>query len=166
MRDLLDQGCAWLQNTPFSLTIETVPWIIPALQTIHILAIALVISSVFLLHLRLLGITGGEQLPSAVARRFLPFIWWPLPVLLVTGGLLISAEPARSLENPSFAIKMILLTFALAVTALYQRKLTANADYWEATAARRLAAKAIAGSSLLLWTGIVLAGRWIAYTQP
>jgi hypothetical protein len=162
----LDQFCAWLQNTPFSLTIASIAWIIPALQTIHILAIALVISSAFLLHLRLLGLAGGSQSSAAVARRFLPFIWWPLPVLLVTGALLISAEPARSLENPSFILKMALLLTAIGVTLLYQRKLVAAPDYWEATGARRAAVKLIAVFSLALWIGIVLAGRWIAYTQP
>lgn len=162
----LDQFCTWLQNTPFSLMIASIAWIIPALQTIHILSIALVISSAFLLHLRLLGLAGGAQPPAAVARRFLPFIWGPLPVLLVTGAVLISAEPARSLENPSFILKMALLLTAIGVTLLYQWKLAAAPDYWEATGTRRVAVKLIAVLSLALWTGIVLAGRWIAYTQP
>jgi hypothetical protein len=166
MFQLIDQFCKWLQETPFSVAIASAPWIIPFLQTIHILAIALVISAVFLLHLRLLGIIKGEQSPAAVAQRFLPFIWGPLPVLLVTGAILIIAEPARSLENPSFGIKMLLLASGLAVTLIYQRKLAAGPDYWQATGARRFSIKIIALLSLALWSGIVLAGRWIAYTQP
>ncbi|MGB8841225.1 MAG: DUF6644 family protein [Aliidongia sp.] len=161
----LDAFCTWLQNTPFSQTIAATAWLIPLLQTIHILAIASVISSAFLLHLRLAGLTRGEEGAEAMAHRFLPFIWGALPVLLVTGAVLIAAEPARSLENPSFALKMLLLLGAIGVTVFYQRGL-ARPGYWRVTAPRRAAARLIAFMSLALWTGIVVAGRWIAYTQP
>ncbi|MEA2756415.1 MAG: hypothetical protein QOJ54_2704 [Aliidongia sp.] len=161
----LDAFCTWLQNTPFSQAIATTAWLIPVLQTVHILAIASAISSAFLLHLRLAGLTRGEENPDAMARRFLPFIWGALPVLLVTGGVLIVAEPARSLENPSFALKMLLLLGAVGLTAFYQRRL-ATPGYWRASAPRRVAGKLVAFLSLALWSGIVLAGRWIAYTQP
>jgi uncharacterized membrane protein SirB2 len=120
------------------------------LQIIHILAISSVISSVFLLNLRLIGIWGGDEAPDAASRRLLPFIWWPLPILLVTGALLITAEPARSLENPSFALKMALLAAAIGLTLLSQR----------------LYARTPQPASIAVWVGIVLAGRWIAYTQP
>jgi uncharacterized membrane protein SirB2 len=162
----LDRFCSWLQNTPFSLTISSNAWIIPTLQTIHILSIALVISSVFLLYLQLAGLIRGGQTTAQAAHRFLPFIWGPLPVLLITGVLLISAEPARSLQNPSFMLKMVLLPIAIGVTLLFQRKLNRAPDYWDATAVHRATVKLIAVASLALWAGIVFAGRWIAYTQP
>jgi hypothetical protein len=161
----LDAFCTWLQNTPFSKAIAATAWLIPVLQTIHILAIASVISSAFLLHLRLAGLTRGEEGAEAMARRFLPFIWGALPVLLLTGAALIAAEPARSLENPSFALKMLLLLGAVGLTLLYQRGL-ATPGGWRVSAPRRAAAKLVAFLSLALWSGIVLAGRWIAYTQP
>jgi len=162
----LDGFCKWLQSTSLSLAISDHFWAIPLLQTIHILAIALVISSVFLINLRLAGVTGGDQPIDDVARRFLPFIWWPLPVLLVTGALLISAEPARSLENPSFAIKMSLVLAAIVLTIFCHRKLVARPRYWQTTLRGRMAARLIAFTAIAVWTGIVFAGRWIAYTQP
>jgi hypothetical protein len=154
---MLDSFCHWLQATPLSLLISTHFWIIPALQTVHILAIASVISSVFMIDLRLLGLVRGEQPASEFAAGFLPFIWWPLPILAVTGASLIAAEPARSLENPSFGIKMALLLGAVVVTLVYQRHAESVGRVW------RLGFGLV---SLTLWTGIVLAGRWIAYTQP
>ena len=38
----LDDFCVWLEQTPLSQTIQITGWIVPALQTIHILAIAAV----------------------------------------------------------------------------------------------------------------------------
>jgi uncharacterized membrane protein SirB2 len=133
---------------------------------IHILAISSVVSSVFVLDLRLIGLWRGEEAPAALARRLLPFIWWPLPILLVTGALLITAEPARSLENPSFAIKMSLLAAAIVLTLFYQNRYVNKPAAANAEGARGIAARGIGLASIALWAGIVLAGRWIAYTQP
>jgi len=138
-------------------------WIVPAVQTVHILAIAAVMSSVLMLNLRLLGITGRDQPLAGVSARFRPVIWWTLPVLLVSGATLIVGEPVRSLENAFFQIKMVLLLSVIIITLGYQVPLNKDAGYWDATGTRRGTIKLIAIFSLLLWIGIVCAGRWIAY---
>ena len=138
-------------------------WIVPTVQTVHILAIAAVMSSMLMLNLRLLGITGRDQPLAGVSARFRPVIWWTLPILLVSGSMLIVGEPVRSLENAFFQIKMLLLITVIIVTLGYQAPLNKDAGFWEATNTRRGAIKLIAVFSLLLWVGIVCAGRWIAY---
>ncbi len=138
-------------------------WIVPAVQTIHILAIAAVMSSMLMLNLRLLGITGRDQPLARVSARFRPVIWWTLPILLVSGSMLIVGEPVRSLENAFFQLKMVLLLTVIIVTLGYQAPLRKDAGYWDATSGRRGAIKVVALFSLLLWVGIVCAGRWIAY---
>jgi hypothetical protein len=155
--------CQWLSETPLSLTIQNVSWIIPSVQTIHIACIAIVISSVFLMDLRLLNIAGRGQPTAAYAARFLPWIWYTLPVLLVSGSILIIGEPSRSLENPAFQLKMCLLVGAMIATAILHRPIGKEPAYWELTAGHRTTAKVIAVISLALWVGIVFAGRWIAY---
>ncbi len=157
--------CEWLSNTPLSLLIQNVSWIIPTVQSIHILCIAIVISSVFMLDLRLLKVIGRGQPTAAYANRFLPWIWITLPVLLVTGSILIIAEPARSLENPSFQLKMSVLILAMITTFVFQRPLARDPAFWEESPGREVTAKAIALLSLVLWIVIVFAGRWIAYTN-
>ncbi len=157
--------CEWLGDTDLSVGIQAVTWIIPTVQTIHILAIAVVMSSVAMVDLRLLGLVGRSEPVAAVAARFLPWIWCALPVLLVTGSILVIGEPARSLENPAFQAKMALLIVAMIATFLFQRPMGREIAYWELTANRRNAARAIAVLSLSLWVSIVFAGRWIAYMQ-
>ena len=161
----LDGFCNWLGATSTSQTLQTVGWIIPAVQTVHILAVAAVVSSALILDLRLLGLRGIDQPLAAVARRFLPFIWWPLPVLLVSGALLITAEPARSLENPVFILKMGLLLAAASVTLACQLPLRRNPGFWDLSVARKRTVRLIAVASMPLWVAVIFAGRWIAYVQ-
>lgn len=161
----LEAFCTRLAATPISQFIQATEWIIPTVQTVHILAVGAVMSSVLMIDLRLAGFGDRGQTVAAVARRYLPYIWWPLPVLLATGSILIIAEPARALQNPVFAIKMALLAAAAGVTLASQIPLSRDAGYWDATAARRRAARLIASASLPLWIAIVFAGRWIAYVQ-
>ena len=157
--------CNWLAATPLSQSIQTIDWIIPAVQTIHILAVAAVISSALMIDLRLLGIGWQGQSVAVIARRFLPFVWWPLPILATTGAVLIVAEPARALQNPVFYLKMGLLVVAAAVTRACQIPLRFDAAFWELSRRRRQVARLIAVASLPLWVGIIFAGRWIAYVQ-
>jgi hypothetical protein len=159
----LDQLCAWLERTPMNETIQTVHWIVPTVQTVHILAIAAVMSSMLMINLRLIGVIGRDQPLKTYSARFLPVIWWALPVLLVTGIVMIVGEPVRSLENWVFQLKMLLVIAAIAITLLYQAPLKREPSFWTLTATRRAASVALALVSLTVWVGIVFAGRWIAY---
>jgi len=161
----LDSFCNWLAATSVSQVLQTVGWIIPAVQTVHILAVGAVVTSAVMIDLRLLGIRGKDQSVAAVARRFLPFIWWALPVLLATGAVLIIAEPARALENPVFILKMGLLLAAVGITLTCHIPLRRDEAFWELSAARKRAARLIAAASIPLWVAIICAGRWIAYVQ-
>ena len=161
----MDAICEWLAATPLSQTIAGVGWIIPAVQTAHILAVATVLTSVLMIDRRLIQAGGRDPSMAWVARRFLPFVWWPLPVLLLTGLTLIVGEPARTLKNPEFFLKMGLLLAALLVTLACQLPMRRDPDFWHRRSARRWAARLLAIASLLLFAGIAIAGRWIAYTQ-
>jgi hypothetical protein len=157
--------CEALANTPLSQFVQNTEWIIPLTQTIHILAIAVVIGSVGLIDLRLLGLAGRSQSVSSMARRLLPTVWVSLAVLFCSGSVLIIGEPQRSLANPAFQLKMLMLLLVATMTAFLQGSLRRDVAFWELSPGRRLAAKLTAIVSLLLWVGIVFAGRWIAYIE-
>jgi hypothetical protein len=155
----------WLAATPLSSAIQTTGWIIPALQTVHILGVAVIFSSAVLVDLRLWRVLQRDVPLADVARRFLPVIWPVLLILLVTGSLLITGEPRRSLLNTTFYFKMAMLAFAIVLTVALQWSLAAAPQFWEKNPARRAAAKFAATVSILVWCSILFAGRWIAYTQ-
>jgi hypothetical protein len=167
--------CSWLQQSPFSQILQNVEWIVPAVQTVHILCIGAVISAALALALRQFGLLAADQPLTRVAAQFLRVIWLALPILLVTGALLIAAEPRRSLASPAFQLKMALLVCVAGLLLLYQSRIgrLARSSTGAATGAAGAAAiaatfragKAITVGALLLWVGIIFAGRWIAYAS-
>ena len=155
----------WLAATSLSSTIQTAGWLIPALQTIHILAIAVVFSSAMLVNLRVFRVLQRDVALPDVARRFLPAIWPVLVILLITGSLLIVGEPRRSLLNATFYLKMALLALAVVLTVGLQWSLAAAPQFWDKRLGARVALRLAATLSILAWCGVIFAGRWIAYTQ-
>lgn len=148
----------WLAQTPFSLFLQETLWIVPALQSAHILGMALIFTYGLMFNLRLAG--GGDIVRSA--KRINAVLWPVFSVMVATGVLLIVAEPARELLNLMFWIKMGLLAAALALTAYSAGKAETSARYWR-EAGRRTSARVIGLATALLLAGIVFCGRWIAY---
>jgi len=161
----LSELSKWLAATPLSHTIQTTSWIIPTIQIIHILGVAVLFSSAVLVDLRIWRLLERDIPLAHVARRFLPPIWPVLLILLVTGSLLIVGEPRRSLLNSTFYLKMALLAVAIMLTAGLQRSISSSPNSWDKDRGRQLAARFAATASIAVWCGILFAGRWIAYTQ-
>ena len=134
-------------------------------QSVHILAIAIVMSSVVVVDLRLMGLMGHSQSITGMTRRFIPWVWWALAALLLSGVVLITAEPRRDLLNPVFQAKMVLVVVAIAVTVVFQETVRRNVEFWDLSPSRRTGAWVTAVASLLVWTAIVGCGRWIAYVE-
>jgi len=151
----------WLSATPLSIAIQKYEWLTPLLQTIHILAIAMVLSSAFMIGLRALGIMASQSI-AAVAHRFVPWIWTGLALLACSGIVLIIGEPQRALVNPAFQIKMLLVLVAGALTYGFQFSLRTVGEQRKIG----LMTMGFAAGFFLLWCAIAFAGRLIAYTQP
>ena len=135
-------------------------WFVPTVQTVHILSIGVVMTSVGMLAGKLVGITGRHQTLAALVSSIMPWVWWALAVLLATGLLLTVTEPSRELLNAAFRAKMLMVLAMAGILRLVQVRLRQDPDYW---GRRRAAAGGLGAASLLLAVTIIVAGRWIAY---
>jgi uncharacterized protein DUF6644 len=161
----LDAFCERLSESAVSQTIQTTEWLIPTVQTVHILSVAAVVTSILLINLRFIGLRDRAQPLSLVMARHLPVVWLGLPILLATGSVLIIAEPSRSLQNPVFILKMVLLVAAAGITLACQIPMRRDGQFWDRSLSRRRLGGLIACLSMPIWVAIVFAGRWIAYVQ-
>jgi len=156
----LQQFSDWLSSTGLSQAMQLSTWAIPAIQTVHILALALLFTAALIVALRFWGKGLAVEPLHLLARRFIRTIWLLLVVLAVTGILLITAEPFRTISNPVFYLKMILLLVAVGITAWLSVVSSRQLD--RVAAPHRIAA----AFTMLLWIGIMFAGRFIAYYDP
>jgi hypothetical protein len=159
---MLRSWCDWLEKTPLSGAIQNIGWIIPVCQIVHILCLALVLSAIVFVDVRLLGLGPRRVTPQALARRFLPQVWGGVAVMAFTGAVLVIGEPRRDLPNPVFQLKMALLASALLVTWAVQHGLKTHPRFW-GEASPAWPARLAALLSLGLWLGIAACGRLIAY---
>jgi hypothetical protein len=165
MEQAIQLFCDWLSATPLSITIQSVTWIIPMVQSVHIMAITVVMGSALMMDMKLLGVVGRGTPVVAMNRRFLPWVWTSLVVLFCTGVILTIAEPGRELINFVFRLKMLLVLTVIALTAVYQEIVRRHADAWGDTPSNQWSARAIGAVSLIIWVAIVVCGRWIAYVE-
>lgn len=153
----------WLYQTPTSTAIRETSWIIPASQSVHIVAVAVVVGAAIVSDLRLAGVLATEESPRTVVRRYLPWMWWALAVLLITGTIQSVGEPNRVLTNQTFGIKMALVLFAFILTLLFRYPIM-HPSFELQHARWQALVKPMAWVSLAVWIVVIFCGRWIAYT--
>jgi cytochrome bd-type quinol oxidase subunit 2 len=153
----------WLSRTTLSVAIQAHEWVIPTVQSIHIVAIGIVLASVFMIDLRVLGFAGRDQSLRETTGRFGPWLTAALCVLLATGIVMIVGEPARELLAFSFWLKMFLVAVGTLIAALFQIALRRNEAHWESSVTKKTSTKSLAIFTLLIWVAIVVLGRLIAY---
>lgn len=159
------QFADWLAGTSASQFIQENLWVVPTIQTVHILAVAMVMGSVLMLELRILGVAARSQTLGQTARRYTPWIWAALSVLLATGGVMIVGEPVRELMNVVFWSKMGLVVLAALATLAFQRVVLRAATDADPSPGARRGLSFAALLTLLVWFAIIILGRWIAYAQ-
>ena len=154
----------WLSTTAPSVFIqEHNAWAIPAIQSIHIVGIAMVMGSVLMIDLRILGWAGSDQTLGQTTRRFGPWLTGSLWLLLATGILMVIGEPVRELVTFSFWLKMGLVAVGTVVAVVFQVALRRHEQRWENTLVGQPSTKVLAVLTFLIWASIIVLGRLIAY---
>ncbi len=160
MNEWLNGLVAWAETLKLHETMQNVEWMVPAFQTVHILAIAIVFSSSLVVALRAVHVSGIDWSPARWGQRLNAWIWTGLVVLLLSGSVLIVGEPGRSLLNWVFQVKMVLVVTAVVVALVLTYRLKHLNPPERTTIVERLLAVLL----VLLWMGVISAGRWIAYS--
>jgi hypothetical protein len=160
----LNQFAEWLSQTSLSVLIQTHNgWVIPTIQSLHIVGIGVVLASVFMVDLRILGWAGMDQTLRETTSRFGPWLTGSLCVLLVTGVLMVIGEPVRELITVSFWLKMFLIAVGTLIAAVFQLSLRKHEQHWESNVGSRTPIKWLAVFTFLIWIAIIILGRLIAY---
>jgi hypothetical protein len=159
----MEQALTWLQNLKFPTEIRESDWLFPTIETVHVFALVLVVGSIMTVDLRLLGFAHRERPFSELAGEMLPWTWVAFLVAASAGLLMFSSKALIYYGNIPFRLKMCCLLLAGINMMVFHRLGTRHLPAWDRHEPPRLA-KFAGGTSLLLWAGIVAAGRWIGFT--
>ena len=140
--------------------IKTSSWAFAVIESIHLLALAVIGGAVLMLDLRLLGFGLKRQSIPDVAREAWPWLIVSLIVMLVTGFALFVSEATKCYYSTPFWVKMTSLALAIAFTFTVRRKVSMN----DREQVRPALLKLVALVSLTLWFGVGAGGRWIGFS--
>ncbi len=153
-----------LEATSFATAIRENDNLFPWIESVHVLAITIVVGSISIVDLRLLGLTSRDRPVSRLVHEVLPFTWVAFAVAATTGALLFSSNAMTYGHNFFFLGKMVLIVLAGVNMALFHLFIGRDVKHWGEAARLPLAARAAGGVSLSLWIAVVAFGRWIGFT--
>ena len=155
--------CQWLGSTPWSVALHESILVYPIVESVHVLTLCLFLGLVVMLDLRLLGVTMLKTPVSEVVGRLVPWTIAGFVVMVISGSLLFYAIPVKTYLNIFFRLKVLFLLLAGANIAVFHRTIFRRMNEWDLDPVPPLRARVAGGVSLVLWAGIVVAGRMIAY---
>lgn len=148
----------WVAATQFAEWAASSPYAYPAANTVHVLALALLLGGIGIVDLRLLGMFRSLPL-QPLARALVPVAATGVAILAASGSILFAADAEAVASSGTFRLKLVLIAIALANVALFRLL------YGRSPAdPPPLLARVLALTSLLLWTSVAIAGRMIAYS--
>ena len=150
---------AWCEQTRVFRLINAHESFFPALETLHLFGLVLLLGTIAVLSLRLLGVLMPHRPVSELASALDRYLTLGLCIMLPSGALMFVATAVRCYGNTSFWVKMGLLTAALIFHFSYFRKVIRAP---ESHYSRRRANFAGYGA-LVLWFGVGAAGRSIGF---
>lgn len=149
----------WFDGSTIGNWVRDSRWIFPAIEAVHIVALALLFGAILMLNLRLLGITLRNKPVSQLARELSPWIFVSLIIILASGVLLFSSEAMKAYASTPFLVKMVFLFAAMLFHYTLYGRLTHASD----AAIGRVWGKVAAIVSILLWLGVGIGGRGIGF---
>jgi hypothetical protein len=134
-------------------------WLFPAIEAVHIVALALLFGAILMLNLRLLGLTLKSKPVAQLARELSPWVLCSLIIILGSGFLLFSSEAMKAYASVPFQVKMLFLFAAMMFHYTIYGRVT-KADEGRINP---IWGKVIAIVSILLWLGVGIGGRGIGF---
>ncbi|MGZ3346831.1 MAG: DUF6644 family protein [Caulobacteraceae bacterium] len=154
----------WLESWPVSEGIRQSSWMFPAFESVHVIAITLVVGSVMVVDLRVLGLASRRQRVTELSLSVLPWTWGAFVIALVSGAFLFAAKAHTYFDNVNFRLKMFMMAAAFVNMLAFHYGPYRSVQAWDAGGRVPASAKLGCALSLTFWVLIVAMGRWIGFS--
>jgi hypothetical protein len=153
----------WIDGTQLAETIRGSEFIFPALETLHVIAVALVVGSIAIVDLRLAGLAGRNRAISELSHDMLPWTWVAFIAATVFGVLLFVGTPIRYVEIAFFDIKILLIALAGINMLVFEYVTSKSKAGWDRMPTPPLGVRLTGALSLAFWVSVLLCGRFIGF---
>ena len=157
------EWCQWLQHTPLATAINESSWLFPLIEGSHILALPISVGMIILFDLRMLGLAFHGGKASKILDESLRWSKIGFAVMFLTGGFLFVTQAAKAYANGFFRAKLLFLLLLGINAAVYQAMFFPKMTEWESVGRTPAGARFCAGLSLIVWIGVIVCGRTMAY---
>jgi hypothetical protein len=165
MMHQLQEFIAYFEDSGLADNIRENDLLFPLIESVHVLAISLVVGSIFVVDLRLLGLASIRRPVGRVIDGILPLTWSAFAVAVASGSLLFISNATKYLANGYFVAKLFLILAAGLNAVVFHFVSAKDLPKWENEPAPPLRARLAGGLSILLWVAVVACGRWIGFTM-
>ena len=153
----------WLSETKWSIALLESLYMYPWIESAHVLSICFFIGILLFVDLRLMGVAFTKLPISEMNKKVLPWSLFGFGLMTLTGFLLFYAIPVRSYQNIFFRFKVILILLAGLNAFLFHRQMKVEGMIWDEGKSIPKSVHLKAAVSLVLWSGVIISGRMIAY---
>jgi hypothetical protein len=160
----IDDALNWLQATAVARTISENEILFPWVESVHVLAIVVVVGTISIVDLRLLGVASLGRPVERLMRDVLPWTWRAFVIAAITGTLMFSSNARTYAHNFFFQRKLVFLALAGLNMAIFHIIGRGDVGRWGSTRQTPWPAKAAGAVSLLIWVAVIACGRWIGFT--
>ena len=147
----------WFEATRIGTYGRHSTYFFPSVEVVHLFGLTLLLGTVLVLNLRLLGAIMPRSSIPEIARATAPLLWTGATLALGSGLFLFLAEAIKCYYNVAFWYKMGSLISAVVFQLIVHQKLKVAAGPSTGFT------KGTGAISLVLWFGVALAGRAIAF---
>ena len=138
-------------------------WLFPIVETLHVIALTIVVGSIAMIDLRLLGMVSRTSPVSRLSKEVLPWTWSAWCVAAVFGSLMFASNARGYAGKLQFQLKFTCMALAALNMLIFQFGAFRHVERWDLGEPPR-SAKVAGALSLLLWISVVFFGRWVGFT--
>jgi hypothetical protein len=136
----------------------------PFLESVHVMALAVVFGSIVVVDLRVLGLASRQRPFTRMSSELLRITWGAFAVSVLTGALMFTTNARVYAHNTAFQVKMLLLLCAGINMAAFHLTAGRNVARWDTAPRAPAIGRVTAALSIALWVGIIFTGRVIGFT--
>lgn len=138
---------------------------LPIIESVHVMAVALVFGTILLIDLRLMGFRDTGRPFTRVFGELIRWTWLGFGVAVVTGVLLFIPNAETYARNTAFGLKLLSLACAGVNMAIFEFTTLRRVAMWDTAVPSPPAARLAGAMSVLIWTCVIVFGRWIGFTK-